>query len=252
MLKDVLQHIGLSADEAKVYLASLKLGTQDIGVLSKEAKLTRNDTVAILHKLLDKGFVSRFSHQKDFYTPEHPKVLAKILENDHSKLGQALKSFHQTLPQFEEYMRPGFTRPEIAFYEGKYGLIAAYEDTLTSKTEIMAITSIDDTENILGDYVRTYYKRRKTAGIHISAIFPDTPLSRKRQAKDAVELRTSRLLPRELIELHIELNIYDDKVAYFSISEQLAVIVKSKMISDAMRSIFKLCWGMASEPGKKN
>ena len=245
MLRKLLEDIGLNAAEAEVYLACLKLGTQDIPTLSKETKLPAFDVSVILTSLLDRGFVSKFSRGKDFFTPEQPAVLVKILENGKLRLETSISNFKKHLSHFEGYMNPSFTKPEIAFYEGKEGIIAAYEDTLTSKTEILAFASIEDTETILPEYVSKYYKRRKTAKIPIRAIFPDTKMARLRQKKDSEELRESRLLPKSLLNIEIEINIYDDKVAYFSIPERLAIIVNSKLIAASMKEMFNLCWKMA-------
>ncbi len=246
MLQDILKEIGLDANEAKVYLASLRLGTQDVKTISKEVHFSRDNTTLILINLLDRGFVSKFSREKDFFTPEQPQQLLKMLESDKLQLEDSIKIFKKAIPDFESYTNPSFTKPEIAFYEGKEGVVAAYEDTLTSKTDILAIASVDDTETMFPDYVPKYYKRRKTAGILIRAIFPDSKLSRARQKKDKQELRISRLMPEEMLKFHIELNIYDDKVAYFSIEEELAIIVQSKVIAESMRDVFELCWQMAA------
>jgi len=245
MLRKLLEDIGLNAKEAEVYLAALKLGTQDIATLSKETKLAPFDVSVVLTHLLDRGFVSKFSREKDFFTPEQPGVVVRILENGKMKLETNISNFKKHLKHFEDYMNPSFTKPEIAFYEGAEGIVAAYEDTLTSKTEILALASVDATETILPEYVPKYYKRRKTAKIPIRAIFPDTKMARARQKKDTEELRESRLLPKSLLNIEIEVNIYDDKVAYFSVPERLAVIVKSKLIAASMREMFGLCWRMA-------
>lgn len=245
MLRKVLEDVGLNAQEADVYLACLKLGTQDVKTLSKETKLPAATVRIILASLLDHGFVSKFAREKDFFTPEQPEILLKILENNKMKLEENISNFKKHLPNFDDYMNPAFTKPEIAFYEGKEGIIAAYEDTLQSRTDILAFASIDNTESALPEYVPKYYKRRRAANIPIRAIFPDTKMARTRQKKDEEELRTSRLLPKNMLNIEIETNIYDDKVAYFSIPEKLAVIVKSKLIAAQMRSLFELCWKMA-------
>lgn len=245
MLRKLLQDIGLNAREAEVYLAALKLGTQDIATLSKETKLAAFDVSVILTNLLDRGFVSKFSREKDFFTPQEPEVLVNILENGKMKLEANILNFKKHLDYFQDYMNPSFTKPEIAFYEGAEGIVAAYEDTLSSKTEILAFASIDDTETILPEYVSKYYKRRKTAKIPIRAIFPDTKMARARQKKDVEELRESRLLPKSVLNIEIEINVYDDKVAYFSIPEKLAIIVKSRLIAASMREMFGLCWKVA-------
>ena len=245
MLRKLLEDVGLSTNEAEVYLASLRLGTQDINALGKETKLAPFDVSVILTNLLDRGFVSKFSREKDFFTPEQPAVLVKILENGKMKMEANITNLKKHLKHFEDYMNPSFTKPEIAFYEGPEGIVAAYEDTLTSKTEILAFASVDNTESILPEYVSKYYKRRKAAKIPIRAIFPDSKMARARQKKDLEELRESRLLPKSALNIEIEVNIYDDKVAYFSIPEKLAVIVKSKLIAASMREMFGICWKMA-------
>ncbi len=245
MLRQLLQDVGLNAREAEVYLAALKLGTQDIKTLSKETKLGALEVSLVLTSLLDKGFVSKFSREKDFFTPEQPGVVVHILENSKLKLETNISKLKKNLQHFEDYMNPSFTKPEIAFYEGSEGIVAAYEDTLGSKGEILAFGSVDNAETIIPDYAQKYYKRRKAAKIPVRAIFTDTVMSRARKKKDGEELRESRLLPRELLNIEIEVNVYDDKVAYFSIPERLAVIVKSKLIAESMRSLFGLSWKMA-------
>jgi len=245
MLRKLLEGVGLNANEAEVYLASLKLGTQDIATLSKDTKLAAFDVSVILTNLLDRGFVSKFSRGKEFFTPEQPAVLVKILENSRLKLETSISKFRKHLPDFESYMNPSFTKPEIALYESTEGIIAAYEDTLTSKTEILALGSVDSGETLFPDYAAKYYKRRKAANIPLRALFTDTKMTRVRRKKDAEELRESRLLPKSLFDVAIEVNIYDDKVAYFSMPEKLAVIVKSKLIAASMKEMFGLCWKMA-------
>lgn len=245
-LQSALEKVGLNACEARVYLSCLKLGVQAVDVISADAGLSSGDALVILERLHERGFLSRFATNRDFFCAEPPEVIARLLEGKQYEQRQGIEEFRACLPLFAEFANPAFTKPEIAFYNGKEGVIAAYEDTLTSKTDILAITSIDDTESVLPEYVPRYYLRRKAAGILIRAIFPDTPMSRDRQKKDQEELRESRLVPRSFLEgFHLEYYIYDDKVAYFSIVEGIAVIVKSSFIAQGMRTVFSMLWQLA-------
>lgn len=245
MLTKILEIIGLKTDEAKIYLASLKLGTQDLVTLAKETKSSKQDTFAALHHLIEKGFVSKYSKSRDFFTAESPQILCKIIENS-PKISKGKKEiFQKMLPSFEKYIDPNYTKPETSYYEGKEGLIAAYEDTLTAKTDILAIASIDDTESILPRYVANYYQRRKAAGIKIRALFPDTKMARERQKNDKLELRTSMLIPKKHFNFSVEINVYDDKVAFFSLKEKIALIIKSADIASSMSNMFEICWQMA-------
>lgn len=247
-LEDVLANVGFAEDEAMAYLECLRLGTQDVPTISRCLSLPTRTTLTVLHRLHRRGFLSRFTGDREFYTAEPPSVVLSIIENDHHENNKHITEFRRALPVFERSVNPACSKPEIALYQGKEGVIAAYEDTLRSGTDILAVTSIDDTETILPTYVPMYYKRRKAAGILIKAIFPDSPLSRARQALDKKELRVSRLVPRSFLKnFHIEYYIYDNKVSYFSVKEQLAVIVKSNFIASSMRAIFDVLWHMSEE-----
>ena len=229
-------------------MSCLKLGTQTPEVIAAESELPAGETLLVLKQLHARGFVSRFSTDREFFTAESPTVVIGILENEHYVKRKHLEELQQALPAFKDVANPTVAKPEIAFYKGKDGIIAAYEDTLTSKTEILALTSIDDTEAMLADYVSRYYQRRKTAGILIKAIFPDTPLSRQRQIRDGEELRESRLVPKHFLDdFHIEYYLYDDKVAYFSVREGIAVIMKSPLIAGSMRTVFAMLWQLAGK-----
>jgi sugar-specific transcriptional regulator TrmB len=247
----ILTSVGLKAQEARLYLTCLKWGTQDLPTLASQAQLSRYDTLTALHLLCERGFLTKFVHGKEFFTAELPDVMLRVLEETQLYDRTTLNNFRKALPFFEKYRNPHSTRPEISFYEGKQGIMVAYEDTLTSRTDILAIASIQDTETSFPHYVPRYYQRRKAAGILIKAIFPDTKAARVRQAKDEQELRVSRLIPAGNYPFTNEINIYDDKVAYFSLKEELAVIIKSADIAHNMATMFALCWELAEQHQRK-
>lgn len=239
----MLQQVGLSPGEADVYLTCLRLGTQELGFIARDVRLPAAEVKAILRALRQRGFVTRYmSGRKEFFTAEPPHAVERLLQKGNAGSHSALRT---ALRALEEHMQPGHERPDIAFYEGEQGLMAAYEDTLTASSNIVAVASIDDTESILQNYMPAYYQRRRAVGISIRAIFPDTPKSRERRAQDQIELRQSRLLPTAFMPGGIEWNAYDDKVAFFSIQEQIAVIIRSRLIADAMRSAFEVQWRVA-------
>lgn len=241
----ILGSVGLNPQEARIYLTCLKWGTQDASVIASQSGLSRYDTLSVLQRLCELGFLTKFVRGKAFFTAEMPQVLLNVLKAGKLYDESRLSTFQAALPLFDVYRNPLSTRPEVSFYEGKQGIIAAYEDTLTSKTDILAIASIQDTEGRLPRYVYRYYQRRRAAGILIKAIFPDTKDARARQLHDKEELRISRLVPVDRYPFTMEMNIYDDKVAYFSPKEEMAVIVASTDIAYNMRLMFMLCWEMA-------
>ncbi len=80
----------------------------------------------------------------------------------------------------------------------------------------------------------------------------------RRQMKDSGFRRETVDILLELFEhdaftLKHFLEVFLERRADFSLSEKLAIIVKSKVIADSMRSVFDICWKMAElyESGEK-
>ena len=59
MNTEVLERIGFTKGEAKVYFALLELGESTIGPISKKSNVTVSKTYPILDKLTQKGLVTR-------------------------------------------------------------------------------------------------------------------------------------------------------------------------------------------------
>ena len=62
MLTELLQNIGLKANEATVYLALLKLGTTHAGRIVLETKLQKSSVYNALEYLIERGLVVSYNH----------------------------------------------------------------------------------------------------------------------------------------------------------------------------------------------
>jgi hypothetical protein len=131
------------------------------------------------------------------------------------------------------------------FYEGADGLERVYEDTLSSTEMILAYANVEDTEGTLPNYFPNYYKRRAAKGIPIRAIFPADPAAFERASLDGEEARETAIVPANEYFFSPEINIYDDKIMIASWREKLGIIIQSKEIAEAMKSIYKLAWAEA-------
>ena len=49
-------------------------------------------------------------------------------------------------------------------------------------------------------------------------------------------------MPRDQFWPQIEVNIYGNKIAFLSYTENMSVIIESKAIADAMRQAYELSW----------
>ena len=142
----------------------------------------------------------------------------------------------------------GEGKPKIWFYQGKEGILQAYEDSLNypnsevlgwSSGEIIKMFSIKECEQ--------YIAKRKRKKILQSLIVPSDKGMSKFVAENSRQLRNTKVVDASEYPIKIEINIYDNRVAIFSVKDKMAVIIESAVISAAMRMIYRMCWkGLSS------
>ena len=84
MNEKILEEIGLSRGESKIYLALIDLGSSTTGPIAKKSKISHSKVYKILDKLSVKGLVSYVLIRKTKYfkasNPEHGfKQIIKLL-----------------------------------------------------------------------------------------------------------------------------------------------------------------------------
>ena len=88
--KEILQELGLSEAEAKVYLALLETGSTLAGQIIKKTGLHRGTTYQILQRLKEKGLVSSIiKGKKQYFEPASPDRLMDVLKERQDKIGRA-------------------------------------------------------------------------------------------------------------------------------------------------------------------
>ena len=247
-----LVSVGFSEKEASVYMALLELGKRTASPIAAAAGINRTTAYNILGALVSKGLVSVSGKEPlQEYVAESPDKIIKLVSDELGEKQAELKRAEELLPQLKS-MHNVSDRPMVRFYEGKQGLEQAYEDTLTSHETILAYANVDDMHRALPDYFPRYYRRRTKAGVHIRAIIPSNSAGLERVSKDTEEGRESALVPIDQVYFSPEIDIYDNKVMIASWREKLGIIIESKEIAEAMKTIYKMAWAEAKRLESKN
>ena len=251
-LEQQLQKIGLSDKEAKLYLALLSAGPVTAREVAHLAKINRSTTYVILESLVKKGLVSSIEQNKiRKYSSVSPERLLSHIEDQIREYTSMVGQVNSMLPQLKSIYTGIGPKPKIQYFEEAEGIKTVYEDTLTSNETIRAFASIDDMHEALGESFPAYYHRRAAKKIHIKSIHPDTTASRERMKHNKKEAREGLLIPQDKFGFTPEINIYNDKIAFMSLTEKHAMVIESKELADALRKIFDLAWIGAKSISKK-
>lgn len=234
--EQLLQRIGFSQNEAKVYLAALESGLDSAQNIAQKANLQRTTTYSVLDYLVEKGVIGKSQiKNKTRYKAEPPDKLLSIVNN----LRQEIE---KKLPEMEAIYNGGETKPRILFYEGKGAIQNIYDDTLREKPKEILEWNTD----AYFDYPTVdpvYISKRMALNIYAKRIAGSgSRWHIKHKGYDKSELSETVIVPKEKFWPGIEVNIYNDKVAFLNYAEEMSVIIESKAIAEAMRQAYNLSW----------
>jgi HTH-type transcriptional regulator, sugar sensing transcriptional regulator len=116
MYQEILQGIGLSPNETKIYEALLDLGESSISEIAVKAKIHRRNTYDAIQRLIDKGLCFEIlSHSKNNYSPVDPEKLRELL-------AERQKQLQEVLPALASKYREQKSTEEVYIYRGFEGL----------------------------------------------------------------------------------------------------------------------------------
>lgn len=245
---EITKKLGLSSNEANVYINLLKLGANPVSTVAKNAGVNRSNCYGVLEKLFGGGYVQKVRKNGLIYYRATPiNTLINKLKDQRSELDDKINKFSNAVQIFEQVFQESKRKANVVFYEGVDGVKNIMEDTLNMKSKLMrAYASMGELEALLPNYFLNYYRRRVFREIHVKAIYPADELSFRNKLHDEDEMRQTRLIPKEF-DFHLDILIYDHKIAITSLTEKFGVLIENVEMAEAHRKIFDFIWAGAKD-----
>jgi len=249
MITNTLKNIGLKRDEIETYLMLLKLNSQPASIIARNLNKKRTTIRGHLEKLKSLGLARMYWKGKtQYFTPEKPEDCIENLKAKKrvkiQELDENIKSFKSIIPELLSFTRTDQIIPKITYYEGIEDLKNMYKDSLTSQTEILCLSSIEDLLELFGQkYDNWYVNKRVKNKIPVRYIAKSTKTEKLEAKKDKLLLRKSRHISPKIFDISNEINIYNGKVSIITLkNEKIGVIIQSQEIYNTMKIIFETLW----------
>ena len=239
-ITNLLQRLGFSQNETIIYLASLELGLSSAQDIAKKANIKRTTAYSVLDYLVQRGIMSKTEIKgKTRFLVEPPEKL-------HSMITGLQEQLTKLMPKLNSLYKVKSTRPKITFYEGNEAIQNVYDDTLREKPkEILEWNTNRTFERLTAD--KEYVRRRVKLNIKARRMATGTQWRIRQKKNDIKELAKTLILPKNKLNPDIEVNIYNNKVAFLNFAENMSVIIESKAIADTMKQVYELSWESAEK-----
>ena len=243
-----LKNIGLSDNEAKVYMAMLELGPSPVVEIARKAEVNRPTAYVQIESLKKKGLISMLTKgKKHLFIAESPEQIEFIIEREKGELERKTEEFKKLLPDLMAAFNVSGQKPQVRFFEGKEGLIKLQDEFLKNKSkESITLSSADDVMNIFPGHPQKYTPRRVQRGIKSRLIYTSSkgPFLKS----DPSLLREVRFISPEKMPFGLDVSIYDDIVSISNLKGAISgVIIRNQSIANSFRNLLNFIWNSAEE-----
>lgn len=241
-IKKTLQNLGLSSQEASIYLAILSLGPCSAIQISQKVALTRQMVYLILPSLIEKGFIKQVkSGSKRQFCALAPALIQDIATTIQAEVQAiiptltAMQAQHEAVPNITVYENPLAMREWYAQYFKK-----------ATENDRFCVYSTGQ-ENFWYDLDRRFYdkylKQSTKIGVSFFIILPDTPQAHAYSKSVRTPMSEYRFRPMAEIPSS-EIWIWQDQTCHLTIKENATnfIVLESKPLAQLGIANFLDLW----------
>ncbi|MDD5192682.1 MAG: helix-turn-helix domain-containing protein [Candidatus Nanoarchaeia archaeon] len=240
METEALEELGLTRNEAIVYITLLDFGKAHIGQISERTRMHRRTIYDCLERLEDRGLASFIIEGKTrFFIAINPRKLKEIIKEKEAKI-------EDIFPKLLEIANKSKIRTEVSVHKGKEGLKNIMEDVVKSKPkEWLSLTSAAKASVVLPFYLPQFHDKRIKEKIKLKIVFGKN----KEAIKRANELKRTKLTEVKFIDteyvIPISMWIYGNKLAFMLWDSETGILIENKETSDTFKKYFEILWKTA-------
>ncbi|MBU1855040.1 MAG: hypothetical protein KKF89_04940, partial [Nanoarchaeota archaeon] len=171
----ILEQIGLSKNEIKVYFALLELDQSSATPIIKKARIPHSKVYPTLEKLIQKGLVSFvIKNNVKYFQSSNPQNLIEFIQKKEKELSTQKNEIQKIIPQIEQRRKDTKEKQESTVYEDIEGVKAAFNDILNSlkKNEEYLVFTLGEELGTkeLKLFLANYHQKRIEKGIKVRLI----------------------------------------------------------------------------------
>lgn len=244
MNPELLEELGLTKNEVKIYLALLELGSTPAGALIKTVGMHRAAVYDLINLLISKGLVSYIiKANRKYFEAQDPERLLEYFESKKQNFLNQETKLKQFLPELQLKRKLAGEEQEGTIYKSKKGLKSIFEDILKEKKPWLVFGATGNFKELFQSYFIHFQERRAKLKIPLKIIFKEE--LKKQQREKELKLCEIKYLPDSYLSPATTF-IYGDKVVVISWSaDPMAFLIRSKAVADSYKSFFNLLWETA-------
>ncbi len=230
----VLEDLGLSKGEIKVYLTLLEFGSTKVGKVIEKSKMASSAVHNSLNILVEKGLVSYIKKGKiKFYQAVPAQQLIDFIEDKKKRV-------LQILPELELKQKLAEEKQEAEIFEGIKGIMAMLnrliEDGGKGDEYRFFATFLEERNEEIQDFFRKFDVKREDKGLIVKGLAP-------KKIKHLFEGRKVLRVKFANFPLPPDISIFKEKVAFIAWGDKpVGYLLHSPQIFRMFSGFFESIW----------
>lgn len=245
-----LETLGLSQNEAKIYLASLKLGPATAQHLAAKGTLSRPTTYIMIESLVKRGLMSSyFKGKKKFFAAANPNQLTYIVSNLKREALEKEAAVGKIVEALGKMVDDEKNATVVRILEGPESTVEVQKDILESGAdEAFELVNRDEARKWIppmrsGDIREKIALKLKTRSIYTTTLGKQTDYVPPKGSKGE-----SRYLDGKKYPVNGEVITYADRVLMTSyVPKQTTVMIRDKGLAETTKTMFLALWEKAEK-----
>jgi sugar-specific transcriptional regulator TrmB len=247
----ILEQIGLTKTEVKIYLTLLKTGQATTTKIVREARIHASKVYEFLDRLIQKGLVTYvIKSNKKHFTAADPEHLKEFLKEKQRRIQDQEEIIDQLIPSLVSIQKEKADEISFQVYEGMRGIKSFYE-------RLLQVLNKGETSHLLGapkignekleGYLLDWHARRVKKGVKLKAIY-DSDNKKYGEVRSKMKYSKVKYLPK-YIASPMWIEISKDYVAIGHIKGNNAVLfaIKDAAVAKGYLDYFKLIWSVSTD-----
>lgn len=242
--EEILGRIGLTLQEARVYLELLELRQAQTGKLCKHTKIASSNIYKILESLIEKGLVSfKVQNNIKIFMPSSPETLNNLYLEKQKKLEGERIELNELISNLMTKKQEKEPQTDYKYFEGLIGIKSMWHEinSLMDKSDIMRVYTGKKVsyERMVG-FLNEHHNLRMKKKVKELMIFPkeDVELAMKRK-KQLAKIRFMDLkndaewgVWKDLFYLH-----------YYPVKKKpRGFLIKDEIFAQMFKQVFDQLW----------
>jgi len=249
-LHSYLLKLGLTLDEASVYLELLETGEGTPLSISRITGINRTKVYRLIEKMESEKLVVQEIHDTTtMVSPAPIERVEELLKQKQSMVAELSKNWNEAATTLSQLQASRQAETKVKYYKGKSGIEQMVWNVLKAKNEIVGYTFRDLSHFVGAKFMDSFVEEFKRRNLKMRDIYGDEYLGSQPIDNNWAGKIDSRYLPGKILAVPHQMDIYDDVVTFYSWNEGevWGTEIYNPKVAQMQKQLFELAWEKAKK-----